>query len=72
VRDTLMDGQHRLYPQYGFTVHKGYGTDGHRQALEKHGPSPIHRQSFSPLKTIKKKIARRVTRRRIVRRRIKH
>jgi ribonuclease HII len=51
VRDTLMDGEHRLYPQYGFKIHKGYGTEAHRKALAKHGPSPIHRRSFKPLKT---------------------
>jgi len=38
------------YPGYGFAAHKGYGTPGHLAALEKLGPSPIHRRSFSPLK----------------------
>lgn len=57
VRDSLMDGEHRLYPQYNFAAHKGYGTAAHEQALKKHGPSPIHRQSFAPLKNPGKKIS---------------
>ena len=50
VRDSLMQGQHRLWPHYGFHEHKGYGTEAHRSALKKHGPSPIHRRSFRPLR----------------------
>ncbi|RMD52485.1 MAG: ribonuclease HII, partial [Candidatus Thermofonsia bacterium] len=34
----------------GFAKHKGYGTAVHLQALAKHGPSPLHRQSFAPLR----------------------
>lgn len=45
-----------LYPQYGFAQHKGYGTLQHRRALEQHGPSPIHRMTFSPLKKLKNSI----------------
>jgi len=41
---------HRLYPQYGFDVHKGYPTRNHILAIHKYGPSPIHRMSFKPLK----------------------
>lgn len=52
VRDALMVGQHRLYPQYAFDVHKGYGTDKHQALLKKFGPSPIHRHSFRPVKTL--------------------
>ena len=36
----------RLYPQYGFAQHKGYGTKQHYAALLQYGPSPIHRMSF--------------------------
>ena len=36
----------KLYPQYGFAVHKGYGTKAHRQAILEHGPGPAHRMSF--------------------------
>ena len=50
TRDRLMLKYHALYPQYGFNSHKGYGTKQHLRALEAHGPCPIHRLSFSPLK----------------------
>ena len=45
-RDDLMEAQAKAYPQYGFDVHKGYGTKAHYAALTEHGPSPIHRMSF--------------------------
>lgn len=50
IRDRLMRKYDRLYPEYGFAVHKGYGTRAHLEAIAKHGPCPIHRQSFSPIK----------------------
>ncbi len=34
------------YPEYGLAIHKGYATKQHREALEAHGPSPLHRRSF--------------------------
>ena len=46
TRDRYMMEMDREYPQYGFAVHKGYGTRAHYQALEQHGPCPIHRMSF--------------------------
>ncbi len=50
TRDRLMsETASRLYPQYGFERHKGYGTKLHREALEKYGPCPLHRMSFKPL-----------------------
>lgn len=54
VRDALMLGQHRLFPQYEFAAHKGYGTARHEQLLKKHGPSSIHRYSFSPIRHLRK------------------
>ena len=45
-RDDLMLQMAEKYPQYGFEVHKGYGTKAHYEALRSHGPSPIHRMSF--------------------------
>lgn len=36
-----------LHPEYGFAGHKGYATAAHYAALEKHGPSPLHRQSYN-------------------------
>lgn len=50
VRDSLMNGHHRLYPQYKFSRHKGYGTKEHHRLIKKHGLSPIHRKSFRPMK----------------------
>jgi ribonuclease HII len=45
-RDRMMEALDREYPGYGFAAHKGYGTPEHRQALQKLGPSAIHRKSF--------------------------
>ncbi|MGI6157476.1 MAG: ribonuclease HII [Saccharofermentanales bacterium] len=45
-RDRMMLNWDRVYPQYGFASHKGYGTRAHMEALERYGPCPIHRQSF--------------------------
>ena len=39
----------KLYPQYNFEKHKGYGTKAHLEAISKYGPCPIHRMSFAPL-----------------------
>ncbi|MCL6474439.1 MAG: ribonuclease HII [Firmicutes bacterium] len=46
VRDHLMAQLDRLFPQYGFARHKGYGTAQHRQAIEQFGLCPQHRVSF--------------------------
>lgn len=46
ARDAYMDELHLLYPCYGFNKHKGYPTKEHYQALQKYGPSPVHRKSF--------------------------
>lgn len=52
TRDRLMSGTYEaLYPGYGFSRHKGYGTKAHLEAIEKLGPSPIHRKSFEPVKS---------------------
>lgn len=50
TRDRLMHDYHRLFPDYGFAEHKGYGTPQHLAAIEKLGPCAIHRMSFAPLK----------------------
>ncbi|SFN22245.1 RNase HII [Formivibrio citricus] len=39
-----------LYPGYGFARHKGYGTREHLDALTRLGPTPVHRQSFAPVR----------------------
>lgn len=46
TRDRFMEQQAERYPQYGFEIHKGYGTKAHYAALREYGPCPIHRQSF--------------------------
>jgi ribonuclease HII len=50
TRDALMLEHHQAYPQYGFDRHKGYGTKMHLEAIRKHGPCPLHRRSFAPVK----------------------
>lgn len=45
-RDDYMLDMARQYPEYGFEIHKGYGTRAHYDALRKFGPSPIHRRTF--------------------------
>lgn len=46
TRDNYMLQMAQTYPDYGFEVHKGYGTKAHYAALAEHGPSPIHRMTF--------------------------
>lgn len=46
TRDQLMDEYDRIYPEYGFARHKGYGTKEHYAALLKFGPCPIHRMTY--------------------------
>jgi ribonuclease HII len=49
TRDRMMAEYDRIYPQYQFLSHKGYGTEGHVKALAEHGPCPIHRRTFAPV-----------------------
>jgi len=49
-RDHIMTIYDALYPSYGFLHHKGYSTAEHLKALVKHGPCPIHRRSFAPVR----------------------
>lgn len=46
TRDDFMTALAEKYPQYGFEIHKGYGTKMHYEALRKYGASPIHRSTF--------------------------
>ena len=46
TRDTMMVELAEQYPEYGFEIHKGYGTKAHYEALCTYGPCPIHRKSF--------------------------
>jgi ribonuclease HII len=50
TRDRLMVEYHERWPAYGFADHKGYGTAQHLAAIAEHGPCPIHRRTFAPLK----------------------
>ncbi|MBI2909939.1 MAG: ribonuclease HII [Chloroflexi bacterium] len=50
TRDAIMLQMDALYPGYGFAQHKGYGTAEHLECLQRLGPCPIHRRSFSPLR----------------------
>lgn len=52
VRDNILKAEHRHYPKYGFDKHVGYGTRRHLRVLKKHGPSPIHRKTFEPTKSL--------------------
>ncbi len=51
TRDRIMSEYAEQYPEYGFTHNRGYCTKGHIQALNEHGPCPIHRRSFAPVRS---------------------
>ena len=50
TRDGIMLAMDSLYPDYGFARHKGYGTEVHRERLQRHGPCEQHRRSFAPVR----------------------
>jgi len=50
ARDSYMNHMDTLYPAYSFATHKGYCTPDHQRLLELHGPCPLHRRSFAPLR----------------------
>jgi ribonuclease HII len=52
ARDAALVSLHGLYPQYGFDQHKGYSTPLHLERLKAHGPCPIHRRSFAPVRAL--------------------
>jgi ribonuclease HII len=54
TRDALMEELDAQYPGYGIGQHRGYGTAEHLKALEKLGPTPLHRMSFAPLRDLNK------------------
>jgi ribonuclease HII len=47
VRDRIMVAYDRLFPEYGFAGHKGYGSQLHREAVARHGPCACHRRTFA-------------------------
>lgn len=52
TRDRIMKNIDKIYPKYGFTEHKGYGTRKHLNRLREFGPTPFHRKSFGPIKDL--------------------
>src|ERR1700750_1752941 len=52
ARDEAMLECHRQFPQYGFDSHKGYLTATHRAALREHGPCPLHRKTYAPVREL--------------------
>jgi ribonuclease HII len=53
TRDRLMKEYDQEWPAYGFGQHKGYATPQHLAAIHEHGPCPLHRYSFDPIKSLK-------------------
>jgi len=49
-RDAIMCELDARYPGYGFAHHMGYATRRHFAAIREHGPSPVHRRSFAPVR----------------------
>ena len=52
TRDRMMHELHESYPQYRFDKHKGYPTAEHLELLAVHGPCPVHRKSFAPVRKL--------------------
>lgn len=52
ARDREMVALDRRHPGYGFAAHKGYHAPGHVQALQRLGPSPVHRRSWAPIREL--------------------
>lgn len=46
TRDRIMEEWDKIYPMYGFSKHKGYGTKAHIEAIKQYGPCPLHRKTF--------------------------
>jgi len=49
MRDRIMNNYDQIYPNYNFSLHKGYGTEDHMNKLKKFGPTHIHRLSYQPV-----------------------
>lgn len=52
TRDRQLLALDKLYPQYQFAAHKGYGTAAHQHALSTYGVSPLHRRSYAPIRRL--------------------
>jgi ribonuclease HII len=57
ARDHYMNQMHVVYPEYCFSDHKGYATEEHRRLLAQHGPCPLHRRSFEPVRVAERPTA---------------
>lgn len=53
-RDAVLDAMAPLFPAYGFSTNRGYGTRGHIRAIFESGISPVHRLSYEPVKSLLK------------------
>jgi ribonuclease HII len=53
ARDDYMNQMHTVYPEYCFSDHKGYATKDHQRLLAEHGPCPLHRRSFEPVRKLR-------------------
>lgn len=51
TRDALMEQLDTRYPGFDLSTHKGYCTPGHLERLRTHGPSPLHRRTFAPVRS---------------------
>lgn len=54
IRDKIMDIENFIFPDYGFTSHRGYGTKEHMKSISMYGPSIIHRKTFTPVNLARK------------------
>lgn len=52
TRDRMMEKAGAIHTAYGFEAHAGYGTPTHLRAIEAHGPCPLHRMSFRPIRRV--------------------
>lgn len=55
IRDHEMEAWDKIYPEYGFAQHKGYGTRQHLLALKQYGATILHRHSFAPVRKVKQR-----------------
>ncbi len=55
TRDGYMMEMDKIFPEYGFKNHKGYGTKEHLEAIKTYGITPIHRKTYEPIKSLLKK-----------------
>lgn len=52
TRDRIMTELHDRWPEYDFATHKGYNTADHQTALQRYGPSPVHRRSYANVEAV--------------------